>query len=81
MCPLGVPDASRLVFVIVPQYRLLRALRGSFGMQGVSQAQFFAQFLGNIKLNDAPVDWAAVDLRYLLKVRYGQSRVAPMNGC
>jgi hypothetical protein len=45
-------------------------------MQGVSQAQFFAQFLGNIKLNDAPVDWAALDLRYLLKVRYSVGRYA-----
>jgi len=49
-------------------------------MQGVSQAQYFAQFLGNIKLNDAPVDWAAVDLRYLLKVRHtSDSTIVTLN--
>jgi hypothetical protein len=37
--------------------------------QGVSQAQFFSQYLGNIALNTAPVDWSAEDLTYLEQVR------------
>lgn len=40
----------------------------TFGQEGVSQAQFFAQYLGNIRLNDRRVDWAAADLRYLAPV-------------
>lgn len=32
---------------------------------GVSQAQFFDQFLGSIKLNAEPVDWSSQDLSYL----------------
>lgn len=39
----------------------------TFGEHGVSQSQFYSSYLANIKLNDVPVDWAAQDLRYLLK--------------
>ena len=35
------------------------------GAQGVSMAQFFDQYLGNIQLNDVAVDWASKDLSYL----------------
>lgn len=42
----------------------------TFGQEGVSQAQFFAQYLGNIRLNDRKVDWAAADLRYLAPTAY-----------
>lgn len=45
----------------------------TFGQQGVSQAQFFAQYLGNIKLNDAPVDWASQDFTYLGKAIYDRN--------
>lgn len=37
----------------------------TFGEQGVSQSQFFSQFLATVKLNDEPVDWAGEDLSYL----------------
>lgn len=40
----------------------------TFGEEGVSAAQFYSQYLGNIKLNAAPVDWSRVDLSYLDKV-------------
>lgn len=42
----------------------------TFGESGVSQAQFYAEYLGNIKLNDVPVDWAGQDLGYLEKGAY-----------
>lgn len=38
--------------------------------QGVSQAQFFDQYLGNIKLNQEAIDWAGNDLSYLEVVRF-----------
>ena len=40
----------------------------TFGVQGVSHAQFFEQYLGSVVLSSAAVDWAREDLRYLDKV-------------
>lgn len=37
----------------------------TFGEKGVSQAQFFQQYLGNIHLNSVSVQWTALNLRYL----------------
>jgi alpha-1,3-mannosyl-glycoprotein beta-1,2-N-acetylglucosaminyltransferase len=37
----------------------------TFGEDGVSHAQFFQQYLGNIHLNDQVVDWSNQDLSYL----------------
>lgn len=47
----------------------------TFGVSGVSQAQFYAQYLGNIKLNDENVDWRSISKggvldRMLNKERY-----------
>lgn len=48
----------------------------TFGEEGVSRAQFFAQYLGNIKLNDVPVDWASLDLSYLDRPTYDAALAA-----
>ena len=51
----------------------------TFGEEsGASGGQYYNEYLGNIKLNDVPVDWAAEDLSYLHKVsrRWRQSYVA-----
>jgi hypothetical protein len=48
----------------------------TFGEEGVSRAQFFAQYLGNIKLNDVPVDWASLDLSYLDRAVYDAALAA-----
>ena len=37
----------------------------TFGENGVSQSQFFSEFLATVKLNDQAVDWAGEDLAYL----------------
>lgn len=42
----------------------------TFGRDGVSHAQFFDQYLGNIKLNDELVEWRSLDLGYLRKGAY-----------
>lgn len=42
----------------------------TFGEQGVSQSQFYRQYLASINLNRVPVDWSAMDLSYLLKSNY-----------
>ncbi|KAA0152610.1 hypothetical protein FNF29_03837 [Cafeteria roenbergensis] len=45
----------------------------TFGERGVSQSQFFHQYLSNIKLNAEPVAWGSVDLQYLLKPTYDRA--------
>ncbi len=47
-----------------------------FWLQGVSHSQFYAQYLGNIKLNEEIVDWASADLTALSKVRACGAAVA-----
>jgi len=42
----------------------------TYGRVGVSQAQFFDQYLDTIKLNDAPVDFSKKDLSYLTQAKY-----------
>ena len=37
----------------------------TFGEHGVSQSQFFSQFLSTVKLNEEEVDWAGEELSYL----------------
>jgi alpha-1,3-mannosyl-glycoprotein beta-1,2-N-acetylglucosaminyltransferase len=37
----------------------------TFGEAGTSNGAFFAQFLGNVRLNAQPVDWGAEDTSYL----------------
>eukprot|EP01138_Halocafeteria_seosinensis_P005103 gb/GECG01005217.1/.p1 GENE.gb/GECG01005217.1/~~gb/GECG01005217.1/.p1 ORF type:complete len:464 (+),score=65.51 gb/GECG01005217.1/:1-1392(+) len=39
----------------------------TIGKVGVSGSQYFDKYLGNIKLNDEPVDWLYLDIDYLLK--------------
>ncbi len=36
----------------------------------MSQAQYFSQFLANIKLNDLPVDWTSEDTSYLVQAQW-----------
>jgi alpha-1,3-mannosyl-glycoprotein beta-1,2-N-acetylglucosaminyltransferase len=54
-------------------------MEGLFDVQGVSRAQFFDQYLGNIKLNDVLIDWAAQDLSVLDKVEYDHRFEAEIN--
>lgn len=42
----------------------------TFGEDGVSHAQFFHQYLSNIRLNEEAVPWETLDLSYLLKPTY-----------
>ncbi len=42
----------------------------TFGEKGVSRAQFFHQYLGNIHLNTVAVPWTQLDLQYLSKQQW-----------
>jgi alpha-1,3-mannosyl-glycoprotein beta-1,2-N-acetylglucosaminyltransferase len=42
----------------------------TFGEEGTSQGQFYADFLKNIKLNTERVDWDSMDLTYLTQPAY-----------
>lgn len=42
----------------------------NFGEHGSSMGQFFKQYLEPIKLNDAHIDWKAVDLSYLMEDKF-----------
>ena len=42
----------------------------TYGRVGVSQAQFFDQYLDTIQLNDKPVDFSAKDMSYLMQAKY-----------
>lgn len=42
----------------------------NFGEHGSSLGQFFKQYLENIKLNDAQVDWKTMNLSYLMEYNY-----------
>lgn len=46
-----------------PPHKVSRTL--TFGENGVSQSQFFSQYLATVKLNEEAVDWAGEDLQYL----------------
>mmetsp|Transcript_7631 Transcript_7631/g.28608 ORF Transcript_7631/g.28608 Transcript_7631/m.28608 type:complete len:514 (-) Transcript_7631:382-1923(-) len=44
----------------------------TFGAEGVSQGQFFHQYLKNIHLTPTPINWLKVDLSYLQKRNYDE---------
>jgi alpha-1,3-mannosyl-glycoprotein beta-1,2-N-acetylglucosaminyltransferase len=52
----------------------------TFGESGVSQAQFFKQYLGNVLLNARAVDWVAEDTSYLQKDAYAAAHAEALAG-
>ncbi len=52
----------------------------TFGESGVSQAQFFAEYLATIKLNDVPVEWTSEDTSYLDAAQWDEDMQAAIRG-
>lgn len=52
----------------------------TFGEKGVSRAQFFHKYLGNIHLNTAPAQWGSADLSYLDKAQWDSDLAAVVGG-
>jgi hypothetical protein len=44
----------------------------TFGREGVSQAQFFDEYLGTIQLNQLNVDWQRTDFASMLPAAYAR---------